>query len=91
VPLTLTFPSVNGKVGTAFSDTLTAAGGKAPYTYSISTGKLPAGLTLNTATGAITGTPTATVSGPAGNLTAKVVDSTGASTTATGTIDISAH
>lgn len=35
------------------------AGGDAPITYSVSHGELPAGLSLSTATGAITGTPTA--------------------------------
>ncbi len=88
-PLALTFPAgANGKVGTPYSALLSATGGKAPYTFSISAGKLPAGLSLNTTTGAITGTPTATVSGPAANLTAKVVDSAGASATASGAITI---
>jgi len=91
--LTLTFPtgsSANGTVGVAYSASLTAAGGKAPYTYSISTGKLPAGLTLNSTTGAITGTPTTAVSGTAANMTAKVVDSNGTSATASGAITIAA-
>ena len=38
---------------------LTASGGKAPYTYAISAGILPPGLSLNPSTGAITGIPTA--------------------------------
>ena len=87
--LKLTFPGgANGQVGTAYSVTLTATGGFQPYTFSISAGTLPAGLTLNASTGAITGTPTATVSGPAANLTAKVVDFKGASTTVNGAINI---
>jgi hypothetical protein len=44
-----------GGVNAAYSATLAAAGGNTPYTWS-ATG-LPAGLTLNAATGAITGTP----------------------------------
>ncbi|MGB3734413.1 MAG: Ig domain-containing protein, partial [Ilumatobacter sp.] len=44
-------------VGTPFNDGLSATGEPAP-TYSVSAGALPAGLTLNPATGAITGTPT---------------------------------
>lgn len=34
------------------------SGGTAPYTYAVSTGTLPGGLTLNTSTGAISGTTT---------------------------------
>jgi large repetitive protein len=45
-------------VGTAYSQTVTASGGTAPYTYAITSGSLPAGLSLDTTTGAITGTPT---------------------------------
>ena len=41
---------------TAFADGIAASGDSA-VTYSISAGTLPAGLSLNTATGAITGTP----------------------------------
>ncbi|MBB4105838.1 beta strand repeat-containing protein [Allorhizobium borbori] len=48
----------NGTVGTAYSQTLAASGGTAPYTYTVTSGSLPAGLSLNTATGAISGTPT---------------------------------
>ena len=57
-PLTITaatLPSVN--VGGAYSQSLQATGGTAPYQWSISSGHLPAGLTLTRATGAITGTP----------------------------------
>jgi len=88
--LTLKFTSATGKVGTAFTGSLTAAGGKSPYTFSVGSGRLPAGLTLNTTTGAITGTPTAVVNGSAANITFKVVDSAGSSATASGTITIAA-
>jgi len=46
--------------GASYSATITASGGTAPYTYSVSTGSLPAGLTLNSGTGAISGVPAAT-------------------------------
>jgi len=51
-----------GTVGTVYSTTITVSGGIAPYTFAMSTqagfNALPSGLTLNTSTGAITGTPT---------------------------------
>ncbi|MBK8036990.1 MAG: putative Ig domain-containing protein [Verrucomicrobiaceae bacterium] len=50
----------NGTIGTAYSQTVSATGGTAPYTFAVSVGTLPAGLSLNTSTGAITGTPTST-------------------------------
>ncbi|MGV9009922.1 putative Ig domain-containing protein [Brevundimonas sp.] len=43
--------------GTAFSQTLTSTGGTGPYTYSMSSGALPAGLSLSPA-GVLSGTPT---------------------------------
>lgn len=60
----------------AYNSSLVASGGVPPYTFSINSGTLPTGLTLNTSSGTITGTPTA--SGPF-NFTAMVVDSSGAS------------
>jgi hypothetical protein len=48
-------------VGTAFSQTITASGGTAPYTFAVTSGALPAGLALTGATNTsvnITGTPT---------------------------------
>src|SRR5256885_3407396 len=57
-PLVVSTTSLaGGTVGTAYSATLAATGGKTPYTWSLSAGTLPAGLTLSTA-GAISGTPT---------------------------------
>lgn len=49
----------NGVAGTPYSEPLQAAGGSTPYTWSIVAAALPGGLSLNPATGAITGTPTA--------------------------------
>lgn len=56
--ITTTSPLTNGAVGSVYGNTLTASGGKSPYTWSIVSNSLPAGLGLNTSTGAITGTPT---------------------------------
>ncbi|KRD79436.1 putative Ig domain-containing protein [Lysobacter sp. Root983] len=46
-------------VGAAYSQTFTGSGGTAPYGFAITAGALPAGLSLNTTSGALTGTPTA--------------------------------
>ncbi|OEZ46373.1 esterase EstA precursor [Janthinobacterium sp. MP5059B] len=46
------------RAGDAYSQTFTAAGGIAPYAYSVSGGALPTGLVLNAATGIVSGTPT---------------------------------
>jgi hypothetical protein len=48
----------NAQVGIQYNYSCTAVGGTAPFIYSISAGSLPPGLTLNTATGFVTGVPT---------------------------------
>jgi hypothetical protein len=47
-----------GQVGISYTITVEATGGHGSYTWSISEGDLPAGLTLDSATGVISGTPT---------------------------------
>lgn len=47
-----------GKVGVAYSAKLTAIGGQTPYAWSITMGDLPPGLSLDPASGIISGTPT---------------------------------
>ena len=54
---------LNPLVGESYSQTLQFTGGTAPFTWSVLSGTLPAGLSLDSSTGTITGTPTAT-SGP---------------------------
>lgn len=71
---TAALPSGTSTVG--YSSTVAAAGGTAPYTWSVSSGALPTGLVLNPATGVISGTPTATGSFP---FTVMVSDSGSAS------------
>ena len=81
-PLQITTTSLpQGVINVAYSGTavLTAIGGTPPYSWSISVGSLPAGLTLNTNTGQISGTPTSTGTF---TFTAKVTDSTSATATA---------
>jgi hypothetical protein len=50
-----------GQVGTAYSATLTATGGTTPYSWSLTSGTLPGGLTLGTSSGMIVGTPNVAV------------------------------
>ncbi len=52
---TTTLP--NGTVNSPYSQTLAATGGVTPYTWSVASGTLPAGLALSSA-GVISGTPT---------------------------------
>jgi len=74
VPLIITTSSLtDGPVGVAYSSILAANGGIFPYTWSISNGALPTGLSLNPVTGAITGTPTAVGTF---SFTVQVADST---------------
>ena len=79
ISITTTSPLASGSVGAAYSQTLTATGGSPAYTWSIASGSLPAGLSLNASTGAITGTPTA-AGGPT-SVTFRVTDSAAATTT----------
>lgn len=58
-PPILVNQSFSGTVGGAFSQTASNSGGSAT-SWAIISGTLPAGLSLNTTTGAIIGTPTAT-------------------------------
>ena len=70
--LTITTPSlVAGMVGQSYSQTVVATGGTPGYTWSISSGSLPAGLTLTGNT--ISGTPSAAGTS---SFTLKATDST---------------
>lgn len=98
VPLTLTPPPstlqaplavsttslADGTVGSAYSLSLNATGGTAPYTWAVSTGALPAGLNLSAA-GVISGTPTA--AGTA-SFTVSATDSAAGAATATKALSI---
>jgi mono/diheme cytochrome c family protein len=58
-PLAVSTTSLeDGLIGSAYSQTLAATGGTAPYTWTVSVGIPPAGLNLSAA-GVISGTPTA--------------------------------
>ncbi|HJQ68817.1 MAG TPA: putative Ig domain-containing protein, partial [Blastocatellia bacterium] len=80
VPLTITTRELpRGSVGTSYSQNLGASGGQTPYTWTMVSGNLPEGLTLNPA-GIIAGTPerAGTTS-----FSLKLTDSVGASVNAT--------
>jgi hypothetical protein len=47
-----------GAVGVPYSQQIVATGGVQPYTWSVSSGTLPTGVTLKTTTGVLSGTPT---------------------------------
>jgi hypothetical protein len=74
-PLTITSPSTltGGTVGLAYTQTLTASGGAPPYSWSVMSGSVGAGLTLSTA-GVLSGTPT---SAGTFSFTARVTDLAG--------------
>jgi hypothetical protein len=87
VPLSITTqaPLAGGEVGVAYTQAFAATGGTSPYTWSVSAGAAPTGLTLNLSTGSLTGTPTA-----AGTFTftLQVADSARATTTKAFTIAV---
>ncbi len=78
---TATLPG--GKAGTTYSETLAASGGTPPYTFAVSAGALPPGLTL--AGAVISGTPTTPGTY---SFTIEVTDSTAATATQQFTIVI---
>lgn len=57
VPLDVELP--HGVVGSTYSTTITAAGGASPYTFALTSGVLPSGLSISSG-GVISGTPTTT-------------------------------
>lgn len=69
-------PLPGGQVGKSYSQVLAASGGSPPYKWSVTTGALPGGISLDPSSGSLSGTPTA-----AGNFTFTVqaVDMNGAS------------
>ncbi|MES1247908.1 MAG: G1 family glutamic endopeptidase [Actinomycetota bacterium] len=85
-PLTVVAPGQlsSGIQNSAYSTTLLADGGIEPYTWSLTSGTLPPGLTLN-ADGTITGTPTAAAQAA---FTATVTDALGDTASADFTLTV---
>jgi hypothetical protein len=76
-PIITTTMLGNGKINVAYSEHVSATGGSGIFTaWAITSGALPAGVALNSATGAISGTPTAS---GIFFFTIQVTDSSGAS------------
>lgn len=69
--ITSTDPLTAGTVDTPYSEALAVTGGFPEYTFSIVTGALPAGLSLDSRTGVISGTPTGAETA---NFTIRVTD-----------------
>ena len=90
-PLTITTTTLpGGTVGQPYSQSVTASGGAAPYSWSVASGSLPPGLTLSP-----TGTPSATLSGTPTtqgtfNFTVQVTDTAAATDTQALSITIAA-
>jgi hypothetical protein len=76
----------NGTVGTAYSAAILADNGTSPYSFSLTSGALPAGLTL-AGNGVVLGTPTA--SGTA-TFAVKVTDAVGETASATLSLTVNA-
>ena len=74
-----------GLIGAVYGQTLAASGGTAPYTWSISSGSLPPGLTLTPSTGVLTGEFT---SAGKSSFTVKVTDSSSPVQSATEALSI---
>jgi hypothetical protein len=72
-PLTISGSPPGGTVGVSYGFTPSTAGGHAPKTFAL-TGTLPAGLSFNTSTGAISGTPTASSTATGLNITVTDAD-----------------
>src|SRR5664280_2055495 len=84
--VTITTASLpNGTVAIFYDSQLMATGGTTPYTWSLTSGALPPGLSLTPATGVISGTPTTTGSYP---ITVQVTDSERTPVTATAAFTI---
>ncbi|WP_187143431.1 beta strand repeat-containing protein [Terriglobus albidus] len=85
VTLTLTSPTT-ATVGSAYTGTIGVSGGTAPYTCTLTSGTVPAGLTLTNCS--LSGTPT---TAGASTLTIKATDSSSPAASTTGTVVVTVN
>ncbi|NDD90808.1 hypothetical protein EBZ37_01805, partial [bacterium] len=57
MPLIASSSLASGVTGSSYMQVLQASGGASPYTFTLTSGTLPAGLTITESTGTISGTP----------------------------------
>jgi hypothetical protein len=69
--------------GISYSMPMVITGGTTPYTFSITSGLLPDGITLNTTSGILSGKPTFAATGASYGFTVRVADTGGLSITKT--------
>ncbi len=65
-------PLPDGAVGIPYSQSIPVSGGSGSYAYAVTTGSLPAWMSLNASTGLLSGTPT--VAGPISIFTITAID-----------------
>ncbi len=88
-PLSITSPSPlpAAAAGTAYAYSFAALGGTPPYEWSVGSGRLPSGLTLNGSTGVLSGTP---AQSGAYTFTVRVADAANAADSASFNLTVAA-